>query len=160
MKNSHTLDVVVGLLLFCVFTASMLLVLISGAKAYKNISNSMDEQYRERTCLNYIAAKVRHYNSEGCVCTGDLAGTSALEFREEFGEEEFVTYIYYYDGYIYELFTFADLEMFPEDGQKIISADSLTFTEEKDGLIRICCEAEGRSAEVFISVLGEAGEAA
>lgn len=160
MKRSHSLDVVVGLLLFCVFAVSMLAVLLTGAKAYKRISLSMDEQYRERTCISYIAAKIRHYNVAGAVEADTLEDTSVLRFTEEFDGSRYITYIYYYDGYICELFTPEDVELPLSEGMPIIAADALTFTEESDGLIRIACEAEGRSAELFISVLGKAGDAA
>lgn len=160
MKRSHSLDFVIGLLLFCVFAVLMLSVLVTGAKAYKRISLAVDEQYRERTCLSYIAAKIRHYNTEGCVAAGELDGTSVLRFTEEFDGDQYITYIYYHNGYICELFTPADVELPLSEGQEIIAADALTFTEVGDGLIRITCSAEGRNAELFVSVLGEAGDAA
>ena len=150
-QHSHTIDVVVGLLLFCVFTASMLFVLLAGADAYKSISTSMEQQYSERTCLNYIAAKVRHHDSNGGVYITEFEGINALALDEEFNGEIYQTLIYYYNGNLCELFTAEDSGVMPDDGFVIIAADGASFEIVRDSLIRVECSVGGRSESVFIS---------
>ena len=156
MKKSHvSVELAAGLLLFCVFTVTMLFVLVSGAGAYQKISETMEEQYRERTCLSYIAAKIRHADSNGSVYTGTFGGGSALYLEEEEDGTVYVTVLYYYDGSVRELFTLKDTQLLPEDGFEILSADNLTFSEPADGLIRAVCTVDGRTSRVCVSVRSE-----
>jgi len=159
-QQSYSIDVVIGLLLFCVFTASMLFVLISGAGAYQNISNAMEEQYSGRTCLSYLAAKVKHYDTMDNVTLTSFGGVEALALDEQSGGETYRTLIYYYDGHVYELFASRDSGLVPGDGFEIIAVDSLRFEQAQGGLIRIICSAAGREEDVFISVQSGKGVAA
>ena len=150
-QRSYTIDVVIGLLLFCIFTASIFITLISGARAYKDISREMQEQYGERTCLSYIAAKIRHYDSLGSVYLTEFNGISALALEEQLDDADFVTYIYYYEGYVYELFAMKDMELAPEDGLEITQADAISFERVEDSLFRITCATDGNSVSLFIA---------
>jgi hypothetical protein len=54
-----------------------------------------------------------------------------------YGDTTYETRIYPLDGWIYELFCEAGLDMDPEDGVPIIKAGSLSFEQPERGLIRI-----------------------
>lgn len=156
MKKTHaSLDVIAGLILFCIFTVTMLFVLVSGAGAYQNISETMEEQYRERTCLHYIAAKIRHFDDAGQVYVGDFAGQNALYLEEELDGVAYSTVLYAWNGSIRELFTIKGTELAPDDGFEIIRADGITFTEPIPGLICSECEVDGRTAGVCVAVRSE-----
>jgi len=158
-KFSNSIDVVVGLLLFCLFTVSMLFVILTGARAYKGINLAMQMEYCERTCIDYIAAKIRHYDLSGMVNVVDFEGTNALALDEDIGGDRYSTLIYYYDGYVCELFAAKDAGLKPEDGFSIIKVDSLTFERISNSLVEINCCVDSRNETMHVSLRSEqAGE--
>ena len=108
----HHTDGLVGLLLFGVFAVCVLSVLLTGAKAYRRLTERDQAAYNRRTAAQYIATRVR--------------------LRE--GEGPFVTYVYCHDGYLMELYCAEDAGLEPQDGEKVLKADSLTAAME-DGLL-------------------------
>jgi len=154
-KFSNSIDVIVGLLLFCLFTVSMLFVILTGAQAYRGINLAMQMGYCERTCIDYITAKIRHYDVSGMVNVVDFEGTNALELDEDIGGDLYSTLIYYYDGYVYELFAAKDAGLKPEDGFSIIKVDSLTFEKISDSLVEISCFVDSRSETMHVSLRSE-----
>ena len=158
-KRSRLLEVVPNFLLFFLFACCMFFVLISGAKSYKNVTAVMEEQFSVNTCISYITAKVRHYDSEGAVTTGKIGDTDALLFRETIQGEEYLTYLYCYDDNLMELFCSTDMEMMPYDGQQIMKLDSLELSAE-DNMIHFSCEINGNqaNASVYLQSGKEANE--
>lgn len=158
-ERSHSIDIIVALLLFCLFTGAMLAVLLSGAGAYKDVNAEMEEQFGERTCVSYIAAKVRHYDSLDSVEITDFGGVDALSMKEEIEGATYITLLYYYEGYVKELFFEEGINLAPEDGLNVIAAEGLALEEAEPGLLRVECLAGGRSAELYLALrTGEAGE--
>ncbi|MDO4552017.1 MAG: DUF4860 domain-containing protein [Bacillota bacterium] len=151
-------EIVAGLILFCVFAGAMLLVLTSGAGAYKNVGDELEGQFGERTCVSYIAAKVRHYDSQAAVEIVDFNGMQALCLKEEIQGTPYVTLLYHYDGYVRELFFAQGAELLPEDGETIIAAEALELEEAEAGLLRVECVTEGRSAELYLALRSTGGE--
>ncbi len=149
--------VVSGLMLFLLFCVTMLLVLVYGASGYKNISESMDEQYRERTCLNYITAKVRHYDAYGSIYLTDFNGIRALAMDEAGLDDLYTTYIYFYDGYLYELYAPNDNNLLPSDGRPIIAMDDVSFSQISASLFRVQATANGRISEVLLASMAAKG---
>ena len=160
MKRNGTADIIFTLVLFCVFTISVLMVLLSGAGVYKGIVEAMDGSYEERTCLQYIGAKILHYSGEGTVSEADINGVGALILTENIEGYDYNTYIYLHEGKIKELFTAGDLPFYPEDGLDILEAEGLVFDMVSDNLLRIeCTGLGGKSSEIFAGLRGiEGGE--
>lgn len=151
-RNSFSGDFVIGLLLFCVFTGAMLMALVSGAGAYKDISAEMEAQYSERTCVSYITAKLRHFDSLGAISVGKIQGMDVIMLTEEENGTECITYIYYYDGYVRELYCEKDMDFDPEAGLSVISAEALSAEEPEDNLIKIECVSGGRSVSAYVAL--------
>ena len=152
----HTIDVVFALVLFCVFAMSLLLVLLTGAKAYRGVRDNMEEQYTERTCVSYIAAKVRHYDERGTVRVGDFDGVPALCLTESIDGVEYVTYLYFHEGYDCELFTDPALALHAADGMRIMEAGGLTFSQASEDLLAVSCTGlDGGQIEVMLHLRSE-----
>lgn len=150
---NHTIDIVLILVLFCLFAASVLSVLLAGANGYQGIVDKMEGQYAERTCLYYLDAKIRHYDETGMVDVESFVGTDALVLYETFEETRYKTLIYYADGYVRELFFEDGLQFQPEDGQKIIPAQDLQVTRQKEDLLKLVCIGEdGRQEQLLIGL--------
>lgn len=148
---NHTIDTVFVLMLFCVFTAAVLTVLLAGANAYQVIANKMEEQYAERTCLSYLDAKIRHYDEIGMVGTETFGNTEALALYEELKDVRYKTLIYYADGYVWELFFEDGLQFQKEDGQKIVPAKDLRVEQKSNDLLLLTCTSEdGRQEQLIV----------
>lgn len=126
----HQVDGLLMLLLFGVFAVCVLSVLLTGAKAYRGLTDRDQTAYDRRTCVQYIATRVRQGDVEGGVTVEPFGDTAALCMAQD----GYVTRVYWYDGYLMELYTSADAELFPEDGEKIMPLGRLSLAME-DGLI-------------------------
>lgn len=123
-SRKHDLGGLLVLLLFAVFAVCILSVLLTSADTYRRLSGRDQGSYDRRTAAQYITTKVRQADRQGAVSVRSFDGQAALVLGEEIDGEQYETLIYYYDGYLRELFTSAGGEMLPEDGEKIMEAGS------------------------------------
>lgn len=152
-KTSQTIDVIFVLVLFCTFAAAILMVLLTGASSYKGIVATMEEHYEERTALSYIEAKAHHYDLDGAIAVGQYADQNALQLQEKVNGRSYSTWIYYYDGYVRELFCEDGLQLTPDTGQKIIEAQAFAAEYIEDNLLRVVCTGKsGNQAELFLHI--------
>jgi hypothetical protein len=149
----HTADAVFALLLFCAFAVSMLMVLMTGAQAYRGVRDRAENHYSEDTAISYIAMKLRHYDASDCsVTVGTLGESDALILTEVIDETEFVTVIYFSGGYIREIFAEKGYDLAPGDGFEIVAAREIDIAS-RSGLIEIkCVGTGGGSAETSIAL--------
>ena len=59
----HQLNGLMALLLFGVFAACVLAVLLTGANAYRRLTQRDQAAYLRRTCVQYLATRVRQADS-------------------------------------------------------------------------------------------------
>ena len=149
VRQGHMEGVLV-LLLFAVFAGSLLLVLLTGAKSYRQVAQRGADSYDRRVCVQYIAAKVRHGDTAGNIFVGGFSdpavddGISTLYLRQVIEDVPYDVRIYCYDGAVRELFAPAGEAFQPQDGDAVLPAEGLTFTQT-NGLLSI--EAEGGDGE-------------
>lgn len=118
------------MLLFLVFVLCALFTVLTGGKVYENISTRMDQTYTGSVALQYVANKVRQGDLAGQVSVRDIEGTLVLELVEDIDGEDYLTWIYYLDGSIRELFTFSDSGLTLQDGLEILECGGLSFTQD------------------------------
>lgn len=156
----HELDGIFILLLFALFAGSLLLVLLTGAGSYKRVADRDAETYARSTCLQYIAAKVRHADQIGGVKLGSFTSPeepkadaiSTLYLIQEIDEVSYATRVYWYDGAVRELFSEMTLSMKPEDGNQVLDAKGLTFRVQ-DGLLEVMSlDANGVEDRLLLSL--------
>ena len=131
--KSH-IEGLLALVLFGVFALCILAVLLSGAGTYERLTKRRQEAYATRTVPQYIATKVRQADEAGAVSVGEFGGVQALELKEMPGEEEYITRIYCYDGYLRELFSSAAGSFQPGDGERILETEQVEFSLEDNCL--------------------------
>lgn len=145
----HHIDALIALLLFGVFAACVLAVLLTGAGAYRRLTLRDQEAYTQRACTQYIATKVRQADGVGAVAVEDAQGIPALVLGTD---EEYITYIYCYDGWLRELYTWSQQPMSPEDGLELVRAEGLDLSLE-DGLLTVrVTGAQGREDTLLLSL--------
>lgn len=131
-KTSKLTDLL-ALLLLAVFAVCVLFVLLTGAKVYRNLVRSGGTRFERRTAVQYVTTRVRQAES---VSVAEFEGCDALVIPEEIGGKTYLTRVYVYDGYIRELFCAETANLSPEDGEKILPAESLEFDVE-DGILSV-----------------------
>lgn len=119
------------LLLLGLFAAGILAVLLSGAGAYRRLTERDCLMYDSRTCVQYVATKLRQAPCREAVTIADFGDGDSLVVRESIEGMDYVTRVYCHDGWLMELFTADEAGFEPEDGEKIMQAGSLEL--EKDG---------------------------
>lgn len=153
--TKHQMDGLLMLLLFGVFAVCVLAVLLTGAKAYRGLTARDQAAYDRRTCVQYIATRVRQGDVAGGVTVEPFRDTTALCLTQD----GYVTRVYWHDGYLMELYTSADAELYPEDGEKIMPLESLSLTME-DGLLTAEVGTAGGAVDTLCLSLRSGEEAA
>ena len=140
----HAADAVFALVLFAAFAVSILMVLTMGAQSYQRVRSSVENHYSENTCVSYIVMKLRHFDdSTSDVTLGDVEGMPALLLSEDIEGEQYITAIYYHDGFVKEIYAEAGYEFTLTDGTEIIEAQELLLTSPAPGLYKISCVGTG-----------------
>lgn len=155
-KKGQAVNVLFTMLLFLVFVLCALFTVLIGGKVYENISARMEENYTGSTALNYVANKMRQGDMEGAVSVVDINGTSVLQLKQQFGEETYVTQIYYLNGSIRELFTDLQSGLSLEDGLEIMDSEGITFSQSGS---RITAETAGEGGSRLVLSLRSGGQA-
>lgn len=156
-RTQHHIDSLAPLLLFGVFSACVLAVLLTGAQAYRRLTDRDGERFARRTAVQYVATRVRQSDSLDSVAVEDFRGISALVLREEGG---YTTRIYCYDGYLMELYAAQEDLMVPGDGERIMASQGLELSLEKGLLTVTATDGSGVRSTLLLSLRsGEGGGA-
>ena len=134
----HQIDGLIALLLFGVFSVCVLAVLLTGADAYRRLTDRNREAFDRRTTLQYIATRVRQADRGAGVYVADFNGVDALVFSDGDG---YVTRVYCHNGSIMELYAEEDLDLSLEAGEAVMAAEDLAFSME-DGRLRVSCQGD------------------
>lgn len=129
----RSFSTVASLGLLAVFAILILSVLLGGAGAYRRLTQKGQQQFDSRTCAQYIATKVRQ--APQGVQTAAFGNTDALVIPQTYGDAQYLTRVYCYDGWLMELFAPASGDFSPEDGERLMPAKELSFSVE-DGLLK------------------------
>ena len=143
-------DALVVLLLFGVFTVCILCVLLAGADTYRALALRDEHSYDRRTAGQYLSTRVRQADRLGQVSVTDFCGAQALVFTEQIKGEEYETLVYCHDGYLRELFASAEGDFLPEDGEKVLRAQSLSLSLNRQLLTARLTGAAGERQELTL----------
>ncbi len=141
-QKEHVIDIVFSLSLLCVFAVCGLLVIFIGVSVYESTATNMEEAFSDRTAMSYVAKQVRQNDRIDGVDIGQVEGVTALVLKEEVGEEIFCTYIYYYDGYLREIYAKESFEPALSAGQALIEIDGFQAIMNEDGTLTISISEE------------------
>lgn len=143
------MDGLAALLLFGIFAACVLTVLLTGAGAYQRLTARDQASYERQTCAQYIATRVRQADSLGSLSVEQFGGVPALCLTDK---EGYVTYVYCCGGYLMELYTSPDAGLTPEDGERLMEAADLALSLE-DGLLEVALTGpDGREQRLCLSL--------
>lgn len=129
-NKSQTVNLLFTMLLFLVFVLCALFTVLIGGKVYENINSRIEENYSGQVVLNYVANKVRQGDQAGSVAVKTIEDTAVLELTQELKGRAFVTWIYYRDGAVREVFTNVGSGVGLKDGLEIMKCGGLEFWQE------------------------------
>ena len=98
----YSLDVIVVILLLCVYTTSALLLSVIGAQVYRQTADTMRYNYNNRTSILYIAEKVRHNDLVDSVRIDRVNGADALVLVERQSGRNYEVWMFVQDNILYE----------------------------------------------------------
>jgi len=156
-KRRQAIPTLAAFLLLGIFAVSVLGALLAGAGVYSRLTRRDDRAYNSRTGLQYVASKVRQAPAPAAVQVTDFDGVDALTVTEQVDAEEYVTRVYCHDGWLMELFCAAQADFAPEDGERLLRAQSLEL-ERRDGLLYVQLVQEEQCHELILHL--ETGEGA
>lgn len=126
-RKNHSADTPFSFFLLLIFTLFTMMLAGTGAAVYQNSAAHLNENYTSRTAIAYISEKIRQHNSKAAIFLSDVEGTDALVLRESIEEEAYLTYIYYYNHALCELFVHENTEPKLQSGSQIIELENLTI---------------------------------
>lgn len=149
--RQHDMTAPAALCLLAAFAASILLVLLTGAGAYRRLADRDARAFQSRTAAQYLATRVRQSDGADGVRVEDFGGVSALTMTEGDG---YITRVYCYDGGLWELYAPAGLDMAPSDGERVLDLGGMELTLE-DGLLEaVLTQTDGSAQTVTLSLRG------
>ena len=95
--------------------------------------------WETRSGLQYIATRVRQGDMEGAVTVEPFGEGDALVMAKD----GYVTRVYWHDGWLMEMYAGEDVQLAPEDGEKIMELDGLAMSMD-GGLLTV--EVDGGDA--------------
>ena len=143
------------MLLHLIIVILSVMIISLGKNIYDNINKDRNINYQLRVSLSYIANKIRQSDKKEGTEIKELHGVNAVVINEVYDEENYQTWIYFYDGAIYEMFTDENAVFELSDGMKVVEADFFKVEEVKDSLYKFTAESKEKSAEMYLSVYSE-----
>jgi hypothetical protein len=144
-------DVLFVLILFLTFTLSALTVVLLGARAYESTQQGMDDNYTVRTALAYVSEKIRQADSQNAISLTKISQIPALALSSSAEEKNYMTYLYYYEGFLRELLIEKSRDFTLEQGSPIAALSSFVIESLPGGFYRLTASSEtGSSLSLLI----------
>lgn len=150
--SQHKIDTVFIAALFILFAMTACLLVLIGARQYRATARAMNENYEVRTASSYLTEKIRQNDNAAGIAIVDFAGGNALALTNSV-DSSYTTYIYYYDGYLRELFVGENAIYTPDSGQEIIACDKFDAKLIHSGLISASLtDTTGTSHKIYLNI--------
>ncbi|MCD8395609.1 MAG: DUF4860 domain-containing protein [Lachnospiraceae bacterium] len=150
-QKQHSTSSLFTFLLLLVFALFALLLAGTGAVVYQNSMASLDENYTSRTAIAYVSEKVRQYDSEGQISFSSVEDIPALALHSAAdASADTVTYIYFYDGSLCELYVREETVPTAAMGTAMIELSDFTIEQEQNLLRVTAISTEGEEMSLLI----------
>ena len=149
-SQHHVTDMVFTLGLFCVFTASMFLLVMIGIQVYRATVSHMQDTYSTRTVISYVAEKVRQHDVTGGVELTTVEDRTALRLLDELGGQVYETYIYSDGDYLCELTVRAGTEADLSMGERILEVQGFSISDAGGGFFELSADDSGGGTVHFL----------
>ena len=125
--GSRRIDSIFVMILFFLFALTAFVLVMIGVRQYQSTADSMNYNYEVRTATSYLREKVRQNDSHAAISIDNIEDTDVLALKSEVNGIVYYTYIYYYDGYLRELYVQDGSSYSLSTGQQIIELLEMTI---------------------------------
>lgn len=142
-RYKKNIDSLMIILLLSLFAITGSIVILTGVKQYQKIASQINSNFNIRTANSYIAQKISTYDySDGIEITTLSDGTTdemitALALNSNDNNTLYITYIYYYNGWLRELVVNENSLFSLEAGQKISQISSMDISLDTNNILSI-----------------------
>ena len=154
-RQRHSISGLFTMILLLLFAFSTLSLVLLGSRIYKNGVSYLNRNYTTRTAVAYVTEKIRQHDEKDTVSLSELDGIPSLLLKDTIDGNSFLTYIYFYDGALRELFIRSSMEPSPDMGSRIVALGDFSVTvspDLKDTLLILAAGEEGHSLEAAVHI--------
>ena len=141
MRRSGYTLVEMVLVMFLLMLVSFYVFSVTGlgSSAYLRLHDWQRQTSDLRIGISYIDVKTRSHDEADAISIrpDPFSGADALVISRDIGSQRYLTWIYVYDGYLYELFIREQGSATPEMGNRIARMDRLEVSMAGSGSLRI-----------------------
>ena len=132
----HSMQGVFVFVLLGLFAVMSTLMVLLGAQMYRNTVDRSTANNEDRVLSAYVRSMIRAEDTRDAMAVGEYDGVKTLAMREDLDGEPYVSWLYCYDGQMYEYFTSDDGTFNPESGTAICPAQRFEPSLE-NGLLTV-----------------------
>lgn len=152
--NHFLIPYIFILLLFLTIAIISFMMILAGKNIYKNINEDREINYCLRVSLSYVANKIRQGDKNEGIEIKNINGNNALIIKETYNDINYETWIYHYDGCLYEIFIDEGSEFEMIDGNEIIKVEGFEIVKVKDNLFKFTVKSKNIIEELSIAING------
>lgn len=150
-ERSHAITGAFALVLLGVFAVCSAMLALFGAQAYRSVVAHSQERGARRTLTAMVRNAVRASDAEGALSMETLDGVQALCFTSAVDGEEYIRYLYVYDGALRELFISAQRPFDPAAGGALCAAQAMSASRVGDALAVELVDEYGAAHQVLLA---------
>ena len=147
----HAMSGVFVFMLLGLFAVFSTLMVMFGVRAYRSAAELSGVHGRSRIASAYLRSMARGSDEDGALRIETVDGVETVTLLSSYDDEEYVTRLYVYDGYLREWFTEASEPFEPENGETVCEADAMT-AELEGNLLIVSVETDGAWSTVCCAV--------
>lgn len=154
--NSHgSIQNVFVLLLLAVFAGMSTLLVVLGARVYRNTVAAAEEHNSIRVISAMVRSAVWAEDGVSEIGTEDCAGIPILAIRSVYDDEVYTKRLYAYDGFLWESFSSEEYLFEIESGETVCPITSFVPSITGNTLQVAIEEANGQTGLVLVSLKSE-----
>lgn len=134
-EGGHAISGAFVFLLLGVFAVFSTLLVLLCAQAYRNTVDQTALHGEARIMQAFVRNTLRAEDASGAIGVLQQDGITALTITDSYGGDEYIRYIYCYNGKLRDLFIASEFGFRPEDGEEICAAADFQAVLE-DGLLK------------------------
>lgn len=135
-SSAHKIDTILVMVLLTLFGITAFILVFIGVKQYKVTVNTMNHNYETRTATSFLIEKIHQADKDACVSITEFYDTTALTITSTSNGNAYYTYIYFYEGYLRELFVSEHAKYSPDSGQEIVAISNLSLDSVSPDLVK------------------------
>lgn len=152
-ERRHSIDYLFTVVTFLIYAGCMLTFVYMEAGVYASVNEDLHKHDLSRTVQAYLTEKVRQHDEEGAISLDEIEEIPVLKIEEDMNGIPCVTYIYFRDRKLKELFVPKDREFDPKNGQDIMDLYSLEMEMPEKGRLKFTINHGREEEQSFLLIL-------